>query len=166
MRPLLCLFSTWLPMVLMSGQIFHSPLSLNCTAGSIGATDINDNIRTLEWTLGEVIIGSGNMNTYAVTQGEQQGIKNELHVGTTNAVYSQVTVFPNPASQFISIDKMPGGRKQISLHNYVGYPFMSFSTHEEFISIPSSLLPSGLYLLTIHCESQQAQTFKISILQY
>jgi hypothetical protein len=166
MRLLLCLISTWSPIILISAQAHLVPLSLTSTAGSIGETVIKGNTRSLEWSIGEVIIGSGNSDSYVVTHGEQQGLKNALHVGITKAEYSRVNVYPNPASQFISIDKMPDGIKMISLHNYLGYPFFAISTDEGSLSIPTALLPSGFYLLTIQSESHQALAYKISILQH
>ncbi len=165
MRHLLSLIISCLPIALLSGQAFQVPLSLSCAAGSAGETAIHGNMLKVEWSIGEVFISGGTGGGYAITQGEQQSLKNEIDVGIKTPEFSSINVFPNPASQYIVIDNMPQGSKIISIHDSLGYLFYTKATKEENITIPANHLPSGIYILTFQMESYPAKAYKLSVHQ-
>jgi hypothetical protein len=65
-------------------------------------------------------------------------------------------IFPNPASQFLSIENHSGLESHFSVCNMEGQNFLQISTKEQLLMIPVQNLNNGIYLLSILNENSRS----------
>ena len=61
------------------------------------------------------------------------------------------TLFPNPAREYVtlSLPSLPEGPARVTLRNAIGQELLSLPLASPQLTIPTSSLPAGLYLLTL-----------------
>lgn len=70
---------------------------------------------------------------------------------------NQISIYPNPATQFISIDN-DDNVKQIAIFNLMGRKLLSFQNVVKDVRYDVSNLPSGMYLIRIVDQSNKIIT--------
>lgn len=124
---------------------------------SAGGTAIGSN-GSLEWTLGEVVIGDLKSDTYVITQGFHQTRLSQLVLGTENlTIFNiQASIYPNPTRDLlhITIDAEETNPKIIELIDVSGKRMLYRLESGNQIEINMVTLPHGIYFLQIIDESE------------
>jgi hypothetical protein len=118
----------------------------------------------LSWTLGQLIIVTGELNEHSVTQGFQQ-TKIAVTISNLNDNLSefQLNVFPNPVNEVLIIE-FPNKRDfEYSIFNENGEIVISGKLTEVRNPINLGQLSQGTYILHVKDqESNKLNTYKIS----
>lgn len=138
------------------------PLSVITTSGGFGSFTMSGTQPNVEWTLGEAIIGYGQVGNSYLTLGEQQPLQ-IWALGLPETANHTIRVYPNPAQQMFHIEGMPSGDKQIMLYDITGRLVYTQSTSLNVVPVSITAIESGNYLLFILFSTNQKQSFKISI---
>ena len=74
------------------------------------------------------------------------------------------TLFPNPAREYVtlSLPSLPEGPARVTLRNAIGQELLSLPLASPQLTIPTSSLPAGLYLLTLH-SPQGSRSVRLAI---
>lgn len=115
---------------------------------------------SIEFTMGEVIINTGNDGTNELTQGFHQTNWNFLGVDDFVPDY-QATIFPNPTQDILNIKASVFENVTYSLYDAQGKLVMQNILFKEQTSIQVSQLFPGDYSLTLKSETQILKTFKL-----
>jgi len=109
---------------------------------------------SVEWTLGELVIGAFESDNNQVTQGFHQTylLKNLLaDLGDTPLTKTKVAIFPNPTADIINITiaETTSKRKKIELIDMSGRRILSRLEFGNHIEIDLNTTPQGIYYLRI-----------------
>ena len=120
---------------------------------------------SISWTLGECISGFVEKSTCSINQGFQQGnlVVQEVPNSVTNPSQLKMEVFPNPVSNFLTI-QMDEFQTELSvtIFNLTGQQFNMQELSGITTTIDLSSLSAGPYLLKISNKDQTIlETYKI-----
>ena len=147
----------------IAGNAQTTPLSLISTAGNnLGTTTIAGTSYNVDWTIGEVLIGSGTSGSQNITIGEQQPGYVYDHTGVQEVIFGNVKLYPNPLNKVLNIENLPFGENSITLQTLDGKKVLELSSHHAKESIDISAQPAGIYLLTLSA-NQSIASYKLSI---
>ena len=108
---------------------------------------------SVSWTLGEPVIATAQNGSNTLTQGFQQPTYNVLAITTETLQGFDVNVFPNPTSDYITIDWTTNKENTlyITLFDLAGKMISekSYSAADEKVSINLSQLASAQYILEV-----------------
>jgi len=108
---------------------------------------------SVSWTLGEPVIATAQNGSNTLTQGFQQPAYNVLAITTETLQGFDVNVFPNPTSDYITIDWTTNKENTlyITLFDLAGKMISekSYSAADEKVSINLSQLASAQYILEV-----------------
>jgi hypothetical protein len=118
---------------------------------------------TVSFTIGEGVAQTFTNGEKALTQGFQQGSITVSLVSEVRDLGYAITVFPNPASDFLKLD--------IDKENLEGFQYLLFDLTGKLINqqmiqntitdIPVMHLKSGSYIVRVKSGSMDLKTFKI-----
>jgi len=115
---------------------------------------------SIDFTIGEVMINTGTDGTTAITQGFHQ--TNWNFVGVEDyALHFEVTVFPNPTEDVLTIQTTTFERVTYSLYDAQGKLVLKDALSAEQTPIQVSQLAPGSYSLTLNNDAQILKTFKL-----
>lgn len=141
-------------------QLQVSP-SLISSVGGIGQV----NTTTVEWTLGETFIGSGATPSNLITIGEQQANpSSQNNTGIAENAFSMLRVYPNPATNQVSMDNLPEGMKTICLMDATGRIIRQSVTSDMAYTLSTGDLSPSLYTLVIITSDNKQKSYIISII--
>jgi len=148
---------TLITLVLIGGTI--SAQELISAAGGQYATGT----KSIDWSLGEVVIATFSEGDYVLTQGFHQSNVTVTAIDEIPGTGLHVTVYPNPASDYVTVrlaDTPPEGTGY-GLYDFSGQRLFGgdLSDHEKTLSFHT--LDAGVYFLRIYKDRQAAGTFKI-----
>ncbi len=123
-----------------------------------GAVMVGSNV-TLEWTLGEVITERKTSQNLIVTQGFHQGNLGGPSA-TNNFSFQGVLVYPNPASDLLTIENKLNLKLQMRMIQLNGEQIASQMINGSSENLNISNYPVGTYILILSNENSQ-QSFTI-----
>ena len=89
-------------------------------------------------------------NSYVPVHKEFYYYKNEFKTRTSEIIsFEDVRVYPNPASDYLTIENMDIAGLRYKIYNLNGYLIDSGVVHETYKRIDLSLLPPAMYLLKL-----------------
>ena len=116
---------------------------------------------TVSWSIGEPVSGAGGGAT-VLTQGVQQP-RLSVVSGLPELPGMTVTVFPNPASERVTI-RLNGNDARyvaVSIIDPAGRVRYRTTMNAGELEIPVSDLPPGLYIISLTDQLKNMQTFKL-----
>jgi len=122
---------------------------------------------SVSWTLGEPVIATAQNGSNTLTQGFQQPTYNVLAITTETLQGFDVNVFPNPTSDYITIDWTTNKENTlyITLFDLAGKMISEkkYSAADEKVSINLSQLASAQYILEVKDKTNSAtKIFRIA----
>lgn len=118
----------------------------------------------LDWSIGESLTATHNAGTYVITQGFQQS-SYEITAIDDLSGSGVVTVYPNPATDFITVDiGDPAGFENpqgLVLTDMNGKVLLLEKIVGSKQQLDFSTYPAGIYFLTVKQENQVIKSFKI-----
>jgi len=122
---------------------------------------------SVSWTLGEPVIATAQNGSNTLTQGFQQPTYNVLAITTETLQGFDINVFPNPTSDYITIDWTTNKENTlyITLFDLAGKMISekSYSAADEKVSINLSQLASAQYILEVKDKTNSAtKIFRIA----
>lgn len=145
---------------LLWSVLIHAQEAINA-AGS----DAKGSSGTVSYSIGQLVYSPSGSNTGSVAQGVQHVFEIQLitSVKPEEKNNLQLEVYPNPANQFIYLNKGDQSATELSLKLYDlegrlvhQQKIIESSTHISLLD-----LSSGFYLLKILYKNQMVKTFKI-----
>jgi hypothetical protein len=85
------------------------------------------------------------------------------NTGIENLVKSSVSVYPNPAKDFLQLDFIQPVKAQLSLQNLLGETLKTANINASKMQLDVSELAEGLYLINILEETGKSQVIKIYV---
>jgi hypothetical protein len=82
-------------------------------------------------------------------------------VANLSTVTRSITSTPNPASDYVDVQMSDKGVKVVRFTNVLGRLEWTTTTSEQFVSIPVSNLPSGLYLVEVQSDEGRARQYVV-----
>ncbi len=82
---------------------------------------------------------------------------------TSNISSSSINIYPNPATEVLTIEGLTSSKKLLQLINISGEEYISRRIKTNSLTIDISRLPSGIYLLVIHDQSNISTIKKVII---
>jgi hypothetical protein len=118
---------------------------------------------SLSWTFGEPITATENTGNYYLTQGFQQPASIVLTaVNNPPSSQSSVSVYPNPVSSSIYIQRDGNEQLQIHLMDMNGKLILNKMLSSSENQLDLSVLANGMYLLKVYdMHNQFVQSLKI-----
>lgn len=124
---------------------------------------------SIDWTLGEPVIGDVSGGSIILTQGFQQGNLLGTDIPTDpEDIISSFRMYPNPAINkvnFVVDNKDAKGSFIVDVFDITGRKIMSQDlgqyTPQETMSLPISSLKSGVYLLKVRVGSFSSEVLKL-----
>lgn len=108
-------------------------------------------IKDLTFSAGTMHINlmDGTVRTFTL-----EAVKNLLFTSGTTPLTQlpaagSMTIFPNPATDFINIEALPANSAQIEVYSMSGHRVMTEMIHQHKQSINVSHLPTGIYILKV-----------------
>ncbi len=134
----------------------QTPAIVMQVVASAGGTQTNGSI-TIDWTLGEPVIGNVSGGSIILTQGFQQGNLLGTDIPENPEDFnSSFRMFPNPANdkvQFIVDNKDAKGDFMVDVFDITGRKVLSQKLGQyvplETVSLPVSSLKAGVYLVKV-----------------
>lgn len=119
----------------------------------------------VSYSIGQTVFTTHTGSNGSVAQGVQQPyeITTVLAIDSAEGINLQLSVFPNPSSDFINL-KIENYEFQIisyQLYDANGKLYRDSNTTELETKIEIGNLPTGLYFLDISDENRKVKTFKI-----
>lgn len=150
--------------VIYTSSLFGQSLSPNVIASS-GNVDVTNNI-TLEWTLGEVFVKTGQVNTNYLTEGYHQPITVKSIDDNTNSTYS-ISIAPNPVNSILYITISSEENEQLTIRLMNANAKILYTdkanSNNDLKEIDMSSYQSGMYILNIISDSGTFyKSYKIS----
>ena len=84
----------------------------------------------------------------------------ESQTGLENEALEALLIFPNPFEDVVQI-KAKELINSIEIYNTLGQQLMAEACSQNELSIPTTKLSSGIYLVKIKTQNSQSQQFKI-----
>jgi Domain of unknown function (DUF4465)/Secretion system C-terminal sorting domain len=120
------------------------------------------NVDSLQFSLASSDTGSFGMNTPSYFCMDNF-TTNETDVAVAHVgVAPFVTLYPNPASDYIVIDGLPAGTTTVEVYDMLGIPVMNTTTIAGKVNLNIAALPSGDYTLHIGNDASVARFTKIA----
>ena len=131
------------------------------TISAGGGSSKNENLE-LSWTLGQLVIATGELNENSVTQGFHQTIITVTNLNDDlNGI--QLNVFPNPVEEVLIIEFPEGKDLEYSIYNENGEMVISGKLTDVRNSINISQLNRGTYILYVKDQrTSKLNSYKIS----
>lgn len=109
---------------------------------------------SLSWTLGEIAAETVQIGGYTLTQGFQQPFEWDeivpvIDLGDRTAA---ATIYPNPFKDVITIDFREAFPHIVTVSHAIGQVLMTLESGESRDRLDLSLLPPGVYVITIQTE--------------
>jgi len=106
------------------------------------------------YTLGQAVVGDLQNNQSQIHQGYQQNVYDQTNYILSENHLESITIFPNPASQFVNIDFAAKNSitGQIQLRSILGQLLetVSFENENDFqTNLSVQMLPVGFYTFSI-----------------
>lgn len=122
---------------------------------------------SVSWTLGEPVIATAQNSGTTLTQGFQQPTYNVTNITTETLQGFDVNVFPNPTSDYITIEWTVEKENTlyITLYDMAGKMISekSYSESDKKVSINMSQLASAQYILEVKDKTNSAtKIFRIA----
>lgn len=131
------------------------------TVSAGGGSSKNENLE-LSWTLGQLVIATGELNENSVTQGFHQTIITVTNLNDNLSEF-QLNVFPNPVSEVLIIEFPEKKDFEYSIFNEKGELVISGKLTEIRNKINLSQLNRGTYILNVKDQkSNKLNSYKIS----
>jgi len=123
----------------------------------------SDGTKSIDWTLGEMVIETMETNSEIITHGLHQ---TRLEVSTSEDHFPQsdfIMVYPNPAHDFIYLHLTGKDLKgmKYALYNATGSLLLEGTIEEEIKKISFIPLPPAVYFIKMIKGEQLIHTFKI-----
>ncbi len=143
-------------------QTYAAPLSLVSTSGGTGQISIGTTNASVDWSIGEAIIGQGHdQYRNAVIGIHQPAVSKKVH--TLDPLWDDLQVYPNPAHTHIIAAGLPEGSQLIQLVRSDGQIVSSMKSDEHTVRIQTSQLSSGVYYLCITSADGRVRTTGVTI---
>ncbi|MBN2761466.1 MAG: T9SS type A sorting domain-containing protein, partial [Bacteroidales bacterium] len=119
--------------------------------------------KSIDWTLGEVIIETLADNDAMLTQGFHQPVLIISAVQELEMPDMEITVFPNPVSDRVTIktENMIQDKFSYTLTDMNGKILKQEKMHSQEVEIPFVDYAPSVYYLIIHNGEQKINTYKI-----
>lgn len=130
---------------------------------SSGGAVVSNGTTKVIYTVGEFAVQENTQGTVHISEGF---ISPDMLIATEIKDYSQtdfnITLFPNPATEFVNIKFSDTCNYQIKLLNMQGKELLEMSGAENFKKIPLQNLSVGEYILLIkNTNDKQCKVFKL-----
>jgi Secretion system C-terminal sorting domain len=160
-------FKIWCTaLLLLPASCWAQSMALQ-TLGAVGGTTTNNGY-SLSWTVGETSIQNGQQADVYVGAGFQQSPPKKTSVAVVNAVQvlpdNHLLIYPNPASDNLTIESKLSGSYTARLCNLLGVPVSEAQPFESMGILYLSNLPAGTYFLQVF-DTQNRQIY-ISKIQH
>jgi hypothetical protein len=131
------------------------------TISAGGGSSQNENLE-LSWTLGQLVIATGELNENSVTQGFHQTIIIVTNLNDDlNGI--QLNVFPNPVNDVLIIEFPDRKNFEYSIYNENGELMISGKLSEARNTVNISQLNRGTYILNVKDQkTSKLISYKIS----
>ena len=131
------------------------------TISAGGGSSQNENLE-LSWTLGQLVIVTGELNENSVTQGFHQTVITITNLNEEeNAI--QLNVFPNPVDEVLIIESSESNDFEYSIYNENGELVISGKLTDARNHISLTQLNRGTYILYVKDKnSSKLNSYKIS----
>ena len=127
--------------------------------GSSGDSFANE-VYQLDWSIGEVAIETYSSEQNILTQGLHQNTYTVLAVGNNN-VKIDMSVYPNPATDMISIEVKNLGTYQLILSDINGKELINKQISANHALLDLSTFRRSAYFLLIKQQNKLLKTYKI-----
>jgi len=127
--------------------------------GSAGDSFVND-VYQLDWSIGEVAIETYSSEQNILTQGLHQNTYTVLAVGNNN-VKIDMSVYPNPTTDLISIEVKNLGTYQLILSDINGKELINKQISATHTLLDLSTFRRSAYFLLIKQQNRLLKTYKI-----
>ncbi len=144
--------------VLLTSALYAQSLDRHVVATAGG--EMKTSSTTLEYTIGETVVGDFSSSSTLLTQGYNQGLI-DPGVGVNDVVFNiNLKVYPNPATRTLTIDSKENVRIYITdcLGKQHNTSFQVKAGEIQTISVEN--LASGVYFLKVENNNHQVSTFK------
>lgn len=130
--------------------------------GSAGARGVSVTTGSLEWTVGEAVVGTATAAAAPVyfTQGFHQPWLDVTPVSEQGNA-AEIAVFPNPANHLLHVNASSPVRYQ--LYNAEGKQFFRQTEPSLQHQMSVAHLPSGMYLLRVEQEDGTPLVFRVAV---
>ena len=146
----------YLMLALMSGAVSVGAQTL---VGSGGTTHSNGSA-TVSTSVGEPAVFTHEGSGGTVSQGFQQG--RELLVTSVDEKVKSFDVFPNPTSNYVTLNSKVNGAFSFSLTDLAGKELIRKETVNSGTNLHFEKYPAGIYYVKIlSADKKSTQTFKI-----
>ncbi len=146
--------------ILLTSNICFSQTNTLQVIGSAGNTAANGNTQ-LNWTIGEPITNTATNTNNILTQGfNQSGL---LITAIDEKQNSNITIFPNPTSDFvtINIDENDLKNARYLVHVINGKLILQNKISEKQTKLSFSELVPATYFIVVSANNKKVKTFKI-----
>lgn len=148
-------------------SLFFTGLSQTTSSevvGSAGDYYENPSGFNLHWTIGEIAISNHETSGFILSEGFHQTYLSDptVSVWENSKNNFDITIFPNPASNWVKIDSAFPENLEVSISNLTGQQVLKteiFANETKEVNIQN--LPAGIYLFHFSNDKQLLKTFKI-----
>ena len=128
-----------------------------------GGESFENSTYQLDWSIGEIAIETYTQGSYTLTQGFHQNTYTVTEINRLPFSDINIKVYPNPASDFITIENSEDLQKELSteLSDIQGKIYLNDKFSETKKQINLEAFSPGIYFLNIKSESVTIKTFKI-----
>ncbi len=147
--------------LLLGGAVFAQSASPE-VVGAAGEHYENATYQ-LDWTVGEIATETYSDATYTLTQGFHQPGYTVTEVENPEFKNLNITAYPNPASDFITLEKTDEFEKdyKLELIDLSGKVFLSEKFNENKKQLGLSALTNGVYFINVKSNNNIVKSFKI-----
>ncbi|MCH2046871.1 MAG: T9SS type A sorting domain-containing protein [Saprospiraceae bacterium] len=119
---------------------------------------------TLTWTLAETVVGNFDGGTNgSLSNGQQQVVVSEqVSVRSLMEEQLELTIYPNPTTQFVNLEVAEAQELQLQLLNSEGKLLQQQQLNQTHTQLDFSQLPAGSYWLSIQDANKTIKTYQIS----
>jgi len=154
------LFLLMVGLFLMGSTVFGQTIQ-NSVISSTGGSSSAGNVK-MDYTLGETVIETFSAGGNTLTQGFHQ--TNLTLVAVENVeLFAEISVFPNPTSEFVNID-IPANYKlmEISMFDVTGKLLKTKANASGLVTLDVNDLATGTYYLqVINPKNKEYKTYKL-----
>ncbi len=141
--------------ILLSGLLLNAQEVVS-TQGDVYSNESG----SIDFTIGETVIGTGTDETHEITQGFHQTHWNFVGL-KDHAPNYEALIFPNPTEDVLNIKTSTFEQVTYTLYDAQGKLVLQDKLSAEQTPIQVHHLTPGSYLLTLHNETQRLKTFKL-----
>jgi len=157
MRFLLLLLCTCGLALSLSGQELSRSV-----VGSAGSYFSAVNVGNIHWTLGEIAVDR-TQNGMVLERGFHHGLYSLLStsVWTAPEVQLDVTAFPNPTADKVTLSGDWEFNDRLQIHDFLGRPLLERQLPMERLEVGMADYPAGTYVLTISRAGRPLKSLRV-----